>query len=147
MQYREVPGSNLIRSSAELRDPTSLRGSRWPSVRNKLNAVINIGVDCDPKLAVGQLKLQLKKFMFPFFLHVILINNCLLFTFVLLQKILICCYQEVTFNNKKLFRKVLITFSAITIIKVGLQPSKKNFVLFSSLKALWKWWKMLFISS
>ena len=31
-------------------------------------------------------------------------------------------------------------------IKVGLSPSKKKFVLFASVKALKKWWKILFIS-
>ena len=36
--------------------------------------------------------------------------------------------------------------SFLTVIKVGLLPSKK-IVLFASMKALWKWWKKHFISS
>ena len=56
---RKVPGSKPARRSAGLRDPTSLRGPRWPSGRLCTNAVINIGLvrlsleNC-PKLAVGQ---------------------------------------------------------------------------------------------
>ena len=42
-QNWKVPGSNPARRSARLRDPTSLRGSRWASGRICKNAVINIG--------------------------------------------------------------------------------------------------------
>ena len=39
------PGSNSSRCSAKIWEPTSLRGSRWPSTWNQYpNAVINIGL-------------------------------------------------------------------------------------------------------
>ena len=41
-QNQKVPGSNPIRCSAKLRDPTSLWGSQWPSGRKCKNSVINI---------------------------------------------------------------------------------------------------------
>ena len=40
---RKVPGSNPNRRSAGLRDPTLLRGSRWPWNRKCKDAVINTG--------------------------------------------------------------------------------------------------------
>ena len=56
---RNVPGSILNRRSAGLRDPTSLRGSRWPSGRKCKRQWLTSGewgcpLDNDPKLAVGQ---------------------------------------------------------------------------------------------
>ena len=42
-QYRKVPDPNPTRSSARLRDPTSFRGSRWPSGWICKTQVINIG--------------------------------------------------------------------------------------------------------
>ena len=42
-QNRKVLGSNPTRCSAGLRDPTSLRGSRWLSGRACKTQVINIG--------------------------------------------------------------------------------------------------------
>ena len=41
--YKYFPGSKPTRCSAGLRDPTSLRGSRWPSGQKCESAVINIG--------------------------------------------------------------------------------------------------------
>ena len=41
-QNQTVPGSVPTRRSAGLRDPTSLRRSRWPSCRKCKNAVMNI---------------------------------------------------------------------------------------------------------
>ena len=37
---RKVPSSNLTRRSARLKDPTSLRSSRWPSSRNYRNEIM-----------------------------------------------------------------------------------------------------------
>ena len=56
---RKVPGSNPTRRSAGLRDPTSLRGSRWPSGRKCKTQWLTSGewgcpLDNGPKLAVGQ---------------------------------------------------------------------------------------------
>ena len=43
-QNRKVPCSNHTRRSAGLRDPASLRGSRWPLDQACTNALINIGL-------------------------------------------------------------------------------------------------------
>ena len=57
---RKVPSSKPTRRSSRLRDPTSLRGSRWPSGRKcKKTQWLTSGewgcpLDNDPKLAVGQ---------------------------------------------------------------------------------------------
>ena len=64
---RKVPGSNPTRCSAGLRDPTSLRGSWWPSGRKfKKTQWLTSGqwgcpLDNGPKLAVRQPNSSLKK--------------------------------------------------------------------------------------
>ena len=42
-QNRKAPGSNVTRRSPGLKNPTLLRGSRWPSGRTGKNEVIKIG--------------------------------------------------------------------------------------------------------
>ena len=56
---RKVPGSNPTRRSDGPRDPTSLRGSRWPPGRKWKTQCLTSGewgcpLDNGPKLAVGQ---------------------------------------------------------------------------------------------
>ena len=56
---RKVPGLNPTRRSAGLRDPTLLRGFRWPSSRKcKTQWLTSVEWECPlnngPKLAVGQ---------------------------------------------------------------------------------------------
>ena len=63
---RKVSGSNPTRRSAGLRDPTSLRGSRWPPGRKCKTQWLTSGewgcpLDNGPKLAVGQPNSSLKK--------------------------------------------------------------------------------------
>ena len=63
---RKVPGSIPTRRSAGLWDPTSLRGSRWPSGRKCKTQWLTSGewgcpLDNGPKLAMGQPNSSLKK--------------------------------------------------------------------------------------
>ena len=50
------------------------------------------------------------------------------------------------FSNFNIPKERVVTFLG-SYLKAGLSPSKKKKFLFASMKALQKWWKMLFISS
>ena len=65
-KYCKVPSSNPIRHLAWLRDPTSLRGSQWPSAQKCKMQWLTSGewgypLDNGPKMDVGQPNSSLKK--------------------------------------------------------------------------------------
>ena len=83
-------------------------------------------------LQYTSLQLTWSKFLFSFFLHVILIN---VFHLLLLQKALVCCYQGVTFSiNVKLFWNFFIIFSA----KIRTKFDHSTIYGWISTKTIWK---------